>query len=78
MAAAQQWRVSMSLISSLLLLSGALFSWAACTVTPDSDFRIAKAPEDLAPRTRSYSPDSKDALPEADEDAEAPLLQKDA
>lgn len=37
--AASQWRLSMSLISLLLLFSGGLFSWAAFIATPAADFR---------------------------------------
>ena len=71
----------MSLISILLLFSGALFSLATFTISPGSDFRsVPQVPEDLSalsPNNKNGSHDETDEMDEI-EDAEAPLLQKEA
>ena len=71
----------MSLISMLLLFSGALFSWATLTISPGSDFRLSvpKVPDNLSgvsansPNNNIGTHDEMDEI----EDAEAPLLPKE-
>jgi hypothetical protein len=70
--AAQKWRVSMSLVSLLLAVSGVFFIWACFAAVPQADFRAH-------PTSLKATPPGgdTDAATSAQDD-QAPLLAHDA